>query len=201
MTFHVHRRDEHRKVPWRNGLGATWEVASAPDPAADGPGAFLWRLSFAEVTGTAPFSAFPGVDRTITLVQGGPLRLGVDGVARELRLHEPFAFAGEARVESVAEAPSIDFNVMVLRGRLRASVVTHVVAPGADPLVAEPGPRTFVVVLDGAVAVVDGAAGAALDAVPRDVVRVGDRPLQVTGTGVVQVVRLSADPARATPGA
>ena len=174
-------------MPLRNCRGTTWEVASAADPDG-GEGAFVWRLSFAEVTGTAPFSAFPGVDRTITLVEGGPLHLTVDGTARTLRPHEPFAFPGEAQVESVADASSVDFNVMVLRGRLEASVVGHVVAPGAGPLVVEPDEEAFVVVLGGAVTVADGTA---VTARPRDVVRAGDRPLEVTGDGVVEVVRLS----------
>lgn len=190
MTFAVHRRAEHRKVPWRNGRGTTWEVASAADPAAGRPGAFLWRLSFAEVTGVAPFSAFPGIDRTITLVEGGPLRLTVDGAPRELRLHEPFAFPGEARVESVAEAASIDLNVMVLRDHVEAAVASHVVDPGRGPLVVAGDEEQIVVVLDGAVTIADGSS--ACDAGPRDVVRAADQPLEVTGSGVVQVVRLSA---------
>jgi hypothetical protein len=55
--------------PWKNGLGRTRELAVAPPGA--GMDGFLWRVSVAEVDSAAPFSAFPGIDRTIVLLEGG----------------------------------------------------------------------------------------------------------------------------------
>ena len=69
---------------WRNGAGWTRTVASAAH-VADG-GQPDWRVSLAEISQGAPFSLFPGMDRTAVLVRGGPVRLR--GVASE---------AGEAR--------------------------------------------------------------------------------------------------------
>ena len=62
--------------PWKNGAGLTREIAFGGASAAD----FDWRLSVAEVVRDAPFSAFPGIDRCITLLRGAGMHLrAVDG--------------------------------------------------------------------------------------------------------------------------
>ena len=61
---HLRSRD-YRRVPWRNGRGCTAEIAVAPEGA--GMDDFLWRVSTAVVTEPGAFSAFPGVDRILTL--------------------------------------------------------------------------------------------------------------------------------------
>jgi environmental stress-induced protein Ves len=61
-----------RRVPWKNGLGATIEIAT--DAAAPG-GEWTWRLSIADVPSPAQFSAFPGVDRFIACLAGPGLHL------------------------------------------------------------------------------------------------------------------------------
>jgi len=67
-------------VPWRNGGGVTREVA------VDGPGPqdFEWRISIAEVNMAGPFSALPGIDRIITLLDGERMDLLTDGVEQVL---------------------------------------------------------------------------------------------------------------------
>ena len=40
---------------------------------------FDWRVSLADVTADGPFSAFPGIDRTLTVVEGAGMDLVVDG--------------------------------------------------------------------------------------------------------------------------
>ncbi|MGA0586906.1 HutD family protein [Dyella sp. KRB-257] len=92
------RADALVPVPWRNGLGITREIAVMPPGA--GPEDFLWRVSLADVVGAAPFSRFPGVDRTIVLIDGVGFRMTLDGT----QVHDlttpcaPFAFPGEAEV-------------------------------------------------------------------------------------------------------
>lgn len=111
------RADGHKVMPWKNGLGVTREVALEPAPVPDAP--FLWRLSLASIRGSGPFSAFPGIDRTIVALSGEPVRLIVDGKeAVTLRaLGEPFAFAGEAAVEALSDGgETTDLNIMTLRG-------------------------------------------------------------------------------------
>src|SRR5450830_1793080 len=59
--------------PWKNGGGSTTEIAVEP------PGAtlhsFEWRLSLASIAHDGPFSHFPGVDRSLALLDGPGLML------------------------------------------------------------------------------------------------------------------------------
>jgi environmental stress-induced protein Ves len=86
---------------------------------------FLWRASVAEVDSAAPFSAFPGIDRSIVLLDGEGFTMALDD-GRTHALTEPFApfaFPGEAQVTvKLAGGPTRDFNLMVRRGRLRGRV-------------------------------------------------------------------------------
>ncbi|MGR7000643.1 HutD/Ves family protein [Yinghuangia aomiensis] len=74
--FHVFDTDFLPVTPWRNGGGETREVAA--EPSADG--GFAWRVSIATIAQDGPFSAFPGVDRTITLLEGAGVHLVGDGL-------------------------------------------------------------------------------------------------------------------------
>jgi len=109
--------------PWKNGRGRTRELAVQP-PAA-GMDDFLWRVSVAEVDSAAPFSAFPGIDRTIVLLDGEGFSMAMDD-GRVHALTEPFApfaFPGEAQVAvTLAGGPTRDFNLMTRRGRVRGQV-------------------------------------------------------------------------------
>ena len=125
-------------VPWRNGGSSTTEIAAMP------PGAqfhdFDWRISLATVLQDGPFSLFPGVERTLALVEGPGLVLDVD--ERRFMLDEEDAvieFAGESTVRATLDGgPTIDFNVMTRRavchhkfGRRRLEG-TSVFAPRGD---------------------------------------------------------------------
>ncbi|VDC20457.1 HutD/Ves family protein [Pseudogemmobacter humi] len=108
--------------PWKNGGGQTAEIAVSP-VAADME-TFSWRVSVASVASDGPFSEFPGIDRVLTVTEGGPMVLEIGG--REHLLDEtspPFAFSGEAPVMArLCGPPLLDFNVMCRRP-LRAEVV------------------------------------------------------------------------------
>jgi environmental stress-induced protein Ves len=117
------RADALAAVPWRNGQGITREIAAMPPGA--GPDDFLWRVSLADVVGAAPFSRFPGVDRTIVLIDGAGFRMTLDGT----QVHDlttpcaPFAFPGEAEVAvALAGGATRDFNLMLRRGRATGDV-------------------------------------------------------------------------------
>lgn len=117
-------------TPWKNGGGETREIVSVPSP--DAP--FLWRASIATLQSDGPFSAFPGVDRVITLIDGGSLWLRGGDIAHHLHLWEPWAFAGEWPLASEGIAqPGLDFNIMTQRSRATAqvSVVSTARRPGA----------------------------------------------------------------------
>jgi hypothetical protein len=108
---------------WKNGLGRTRELAVEPPGA--GMEDFLWRASIAEVDSAAPFSAFPGVDRSIVLIEGAGFHMRLDD-GRSHDLTEPFApfvFSGEAKVAvTLAGGPTRDFNLMTRRGRARGRI-------------------------------------------------------------------------------
>lgn len=111
-------------TPWKNGGGTTREIATHPPGA--GFGDFAWRLSVADVERDGPFSAFPGIDRTIVLLRGAGKRLAADGVEHALtECGAPFAFAGEAAIEArLVGGATRDFNVMTRRGSWRAEVAS-----------------------------------------------------------------------------
>lgn len=59
-----------RKMPvnlWRNGAGETREICCFPPATRD----FHWRASIASIAANGEFSLFPGVERVITLLEGG----------------------------------------------------------------------------------------------------------------------------------
>jgi len=99
-------------VPWRNGGGVTSEVASGPDRDAE----FGWRVSIARIERDGPFSAFAGVDRTLMLLEGGPLTLTGAGWRHSLAAGATLAFDGAEPVSATIAGPSIDLNVMTRRG-------------------------------------------------------------------------------------
>jgi environmental stress-induced protein Ves len=107
-------------VPWKNGGGSTTQIALEPPDA--GFDDFDWRISLATIADDGPFSLFPGVDRTLALLEGHGVTLDIDGENRVLQCDdEPVvSFPGEARVlAKLNRGPTTDFNVMTRRARCR----------------------------------------------------------------------------------
>jgi environmental stress-induced protein Ves len=125
----VLRSADHAFSPWKNGGGTTAEIAIAP------PGATLdsfdWRISMARVASDGPFSSFPGIDRTLTIIDGAALRLSVDGRTVELTTRSnPYSFPGEVAVHATRTAGDvIDLNVMSRRAHF-AHRVSRIAANG-----------------------------------------------------------------------
>ena len=117
------RAADCRRMPWKNGGGETIEMAVAP--AASSLDDFDWRISMARVAGDGPFSMFPGIDRTLAVLDGNGIRLSVRGRAGvELSpASAPFSFAADVDVEAaLLDGPITDLNVMTRRGRFRHRV-------------------------------------------------------------------------------
>ncbi|OYU09722.1 MAG: hypothetical protein CFE38_21080 [Comamonadaceae bacterium PBBC1] len=122
----LHRFDVHDlpATPWKNGGGVTREIVCQPPGA--GMNDFDWRVSIAHIASDGPFSAFPGVDRIITLLSGGGVHLLSEGGEVDHRLDTslaPFAFAGEAPIHARLLAGDChDYNVMTRRSACSASL-------------------------------------------------------------------------------
>lgn len=115
-------------MPWKNGGGETAEIAISP------PGATLdtlnWRVSMAVVAQDGPFSLFPGIDRTLCILDGPGIALdfGNDGV-NESGMHTitpesvPFHFSADRSVQARLLGGTItDLNVMTRRSGYRHTV-------------------------------------------------------------------------------
>jgi hypothetical protein len=112
------RASECRTMPWKNGGGTTTEIAAHP------PGSSLdefdWRISMAHVGTEGPFSVFPGIDRTLSVLTGSGIALAFgDGETVLLEQSSaPYPFAADRAVEGrLVSGPIDDLNVMTRRGR------------------------------------------------------------------------------------
>lgn len=112
------RASECRTTAWKNGGGATTEIAVTP------PGASLddfdWRVSMARVASDGPFSEFAGIDRTLAVLEGNGLSLTVGDATPVVvdRNSEPIHFPGDTPTSArLLAGEIIDLNVMTRRGR------------------------------------------------------------------------------------
>ncbi|MFE2216985.1 HutD family protein [Streptomyces canus] len=192
------RWSEYRSVPWKNGGGMTREVASgtvqAPMASAEITDGFDWRVSIADVDEQGSFSAFPGIDRVITLVEGEGMVLTVDGTPHAVGPLSPFAFSGDAATDCRLEAGAVrNVNVMTRRSRATATVriVTVSAAREAD-MACAPGEALL------ALAVTDGIAVGRPDGRETTLGRLdcvrheGPAALTLRGDGMVAEVRITA---------
>lgn len=112
-----------RRMPWKNGGGVTTEIAVFP--AGAGLDDFAWRISMARVEKDGPFSLFPGIDRTLMLLDGEGLHLSVEG-REPLHLARPYgtaAFPADVAASARLDAgPITDLNVMTRRGVCAAEI-------------------------------------------------------------------------------
>jgi hypothetical protein len=122
---------DRRPSPWKNGAGVTRQIAAYPDGARTDE--FDWRASMAVVKSAGPFSAFPGIERSLLVLEGELALVFADGRRLVLDAAGPAAnFAGEDAVSAEAPAvPVTDLNVMVRRGAHTASVERRQVAAAA----------------------------------------------------------------------
>ena len=108
MSFHVVRFDDVKPQPWKNGGGITRELFTWPT-AQD----WLVRISVADVEKDGPFSAFPGIKRTICVLSGAGIWLD-SPLDVELRpKYPPFTFSAEFAPHcELVRGPTRDLNAM-----------------------------------------------------------------------------------------
>lgn len=109
------------------------EIVRFPDHASIDD--FQWRVSRARVAATGPFSLFPGVDRTLAIIDGAGITLmpaGQQTVTLD-RKSSPYTFSGDCAVEGQLINGAVDdLNVMSRRGYFRHSMLRmRTNAPGA----------------------------------------------------------------------
>lgn len=187
------RAGDYRRERWRNGAGWTSEIHAQPVKRGEG---WDWRLSIAEIDEDAPFSAFPGVDRELVLLEGNGLRLRFDdGEVAELHPpHDRLRFPGERALRGeLIDGPTRDFNLMWKREALDARL-WHRPLVGSMLLFAEPGSTWALHVLGGQARVQHGDAWLAAAQGDTILLEAGGgarRRLPLDGGGELLVVRVT----------
>ncbi len=193
-TVRILRAADREAVAWKNGGGVTREIAAWPEGA--GMGDFAWRVSLAEVAADGPFSAFPGVDRTLTLAEGAGMDLTVAGAHRRVaERYAPQHFPGDAPTHCrLLDGPVVNFNVMYRRGLAPADTA---VVRGTLAVVSAPGDVLLIVALHGP-AELDADGGATVALGRYDAVLLpGSFSGVLRSPGHTALVRLAARAARA----
>jgi len=107
--------------PWKNGGGVTREVAAFPP--GTGMDSFDWRVSIADVGTDGPFSIFPDIDRTLTILSGAGIALDMGGDTLRLLPGRPVSFPGDQpAAATLLDGPVTDLNVMSRRGKIAHKV-------------------------------------------------------------------------------
>jgi len=187
--MHIIRYRDLKPAPWRNGAGTTREIMSYPAGAEN----FDWRISVADVDAAGDFSAFPGVDRILTLIEGELLVLTVDGVEHAMEKYRPFRFSGDSATSCVLPVGATrDLNVMARRGTIKAYLsIVELSKKRAHPIFDD----QFGILLQGNAVVSVGleAEAESADLGTLDAVRGGDPAPEVLGRGFLAVVTLEAE--------
>jgi environmental stress-induced protein Ves len=111
-------------MPWKNGGGETVEIARFPDNASIDT--FEWRISRARVAARGSFSLFPGVDRTLAVMDGAGIILTFAGRQTVTldRESSPYTFPGDCAVDAeLINGAIYDLNAMSRRGYFRHSML------------------------------------------------------------------------------
>lgn len=181
-----------QRTRWKNDGGWTTELARRDDDACG----FLWRVSIAEIERDGPFSAFPGIERDLLLLEGNGIELDIgDEPARQIaRRFERVHFRGEDEVYCrLLAGPTRDFNVMARRDAIVADVAARPLV-GSMLLFPEPGAEWLVHVHAGALVLHRD--GASVEAAAGDSVRIEGDGGRITleGGGEVVLVKFSRTP-------
>lgn len=188
MAIHL-RASDSKRVPWKNGLGTTLEIATDARHVGD---PWTWRLSIADVVASGPFSQFEGCERFIACLDGGGMRLvtksGVVEVPRDgaaLRFSGDDATRGELR-----GSPCRDLNLIVQRARWSAAL--ELVCGDAER--ETPSVTTLLVHVVTGAASVEERYGVGYDLGPGESLVLHDHATTVRTAGVVAIASMQAIP-------
>ena len=170
------RAGQHRRMRWKNGLGETTEIAVSPDEASLDD--LDWRVSMALVAADGPFSAFPGIDRTLCVLEGESivLSIGARPAVTLTRVSEPIAFPADMKTTGrLVNGKIIDLNVMTRRGKLRHHV-KRIAIEGAVTVPCDADITLLLSRSDG----LNMAAGSRRETLDKDDAVIFDEPLELT---------------------
>lgn len=110
--LHLVRLADVPAQPWHNGGGVTHELLAWPQ--AEG---WLLRVSVATIAADGAFSAFAGIQRWLTLLEGTGVALELpDGISTLAPGDDPLLFPGEAApMCRLLAGPTRDLNFMTQR--------------------------------------------------------------------------------------
>jgi environmental stress-induced protein Ves len=148
MAMTLHPAKGRPQSAWKNGKGFTSELSIFPRGAD--LETFGWRVSIAEVRQSGPFSNFPGIDRSLAVLEG-TLALSIDGAAAVSLSADTrsIAFAGDISCTAEIRDGCIvkDLNVMTRRGQF-SSRMSLVIADGPIPILPQACATLFVALCD-----------------------------------------------------
>jgi environmental stress-induced protein Ves len=129
------RAADRKAAPWKNGGGITREILVMPPDA--GLSDFDWRVSIAEVSSNGPFSLFPDIDRTLTILSGDGISLTIDGAEVALTTRSaPYEFPGDLPASADLLGSTVtDLNVMSRRCRFTHRVQALCIGAGLTPAI------------------------------------------------------------------
>jgi len=190
MTAKIIRNEDLVRAPWKNGGGTTAEVAAFPE--GSGFDTFGWRISMADVASDGPFSVFPGIDRTLIVVEGDGIELDVEGIVYPLNRNSPkLSFSGsDITTGRLLSGPIRALNVMTRRGQFRHR--TRFVESGVA-LLADDTATAFLVALDGPFDVTLGSTIHSLHVLDTLMLEATQDLILLSGTGRAILVEIAPD--------
>ncbi len=124
--MHILRAGQYTRMPWKNGGGETTEIAVHPAGASVED--FGWRISMATVASDGPFSIFPGIGRTLSVLEGEGmvLTIGESAPVTLTPASAPLSFPADVPISAQLVGGAItDLNVMTRRGHFTHRVERH----------------------------------------------------------------------------
>jgi environmental stress-induced protein Ves len=179
------RAANYKVMPWKNGLGSTTEIAIFPaDAKLDD---FDWRVSMAQVTSDGAFSSFPGIDRTLLVIDGAGIDLSVAGY-EPVRIDRStiHCFLGDQQTSAtLIDGPITDLNVMSRRGIVSQRVRRINVMKRQDFIVSA---QTFLFVERGTATIRSASTVDSLSACDALLVEQGSAPVTIESDATAGVV-------------
>ncbi len=97
---------------------------------------FDWRISMATVATNGAFSIFPGIDRTLSILEGSGMTLAIEGRQPKLLTTSdtPLTFPADVPTSAtLVDGPVTDLNVMTRRQALKHRV-RRIHVEGSQPV-------------------------------------------------------------------